>query len=98
MPPVVNRLRRQIVATLDHAGMFAQDVALGRHPPPVGIDPQADGSVREGCEGTMAPVGPRKPVARNTIAIALEADQTPSRRCRHRLPGNGSARHACSAR
>lgn len=54
------------VATLDHTGMFAQDVALGRVTPkacfqhddhPVRIDPQADGPVGEECEGSVAPDG-----------------------------------------
>jgi len=59
--------------------MFAQDVTLGRNDQPVRIDPQADWPICEGCEGTVAPVGPRKPVARNAVAIAFKADQTSGR-------------------
>lgn len=47
MPPVIDRPRWQLVAALDDAAMFAQDVALGRHDQPVRIDPQADRPVRE---------------------------------------------------
>jgi len=47
MSPVVDHPRRQMVATLDHAGMFAQDTAFGRDNQPVWIDPQADGTVGE---------------------------------------------------
>ena len=47
VPPVVNRLWWQLVTALDHAGMFAQDVALSRHHQPVRIDPKADGAVRK---------------------------------------------------
>lgn len=54
MPPVVNRLRRQVVTAPDDAGMFAQDVALGRHDQPVGIDSQADRPVREGRRDAVA--------------------------------------------
>lgn len=41
--------------------MLAQNPPLGDHPEPVGVDVQADRPVAEGCEGTVAPVGPRKP-------------------------------------
>ena len=47
MPPVMDRPRWQLVAALDDAAMFAQDVALGRHDQPVRMDPQADRPVRE---------------------------------------------------
>jgi hypothetical protein len=47
VPPVVDRARRQMVAALDQASMFAQDAALSRDDQPVGIDPKADGAVRE---------------------------------------------------
>ena len=71
MPPIMDCLRWQVVAALDHAVMFAQDIALGRVTPKacfqhddqsVGIDPQADRAVGKG--------------RRNAIAIAFEADQT----------------------
>lgn len=35
------------------------------HDEPVGVDPEADRPVGEGCEGTVAPVAPRKPEARH---------------------------------
>ena len=57
VPPIINRLRWQFVAALDHADMFAQDIALCRHDQPVRIDPQADGAVRKRCAGTVAPDG-----------------------------------------
>jgi len=62
MSPVIDRARQQLVIALDDAGMFAQDDTFGGHKQPVGIDPQADWPVREG--------------RRNTVAIALKADQT----------------------
>jgi hypothetical protein len=37
VPPVANRLCWQMMAALDHAGMFAQDAAFGRQNQPVGI-------------------------------------------------------------
>jgi len=43
------------------------------------VDPKAQRPVRKGCEGTVAPVGPRKPVARNAVAIAFKADQAGGR-------------------
>ena len=65
MSPVVDRPRWQVVAAFDDPRMLAQDVALRRHDQPVGMDPQADRSVRKGC--------------RNAVAIALEADQAGGR-------------------
>jgi len=59
MPPVATRLRRQVVAALDHAHMFAQNAALGRNGQPIGIDPQDDRSI-----------GERR---RNAAAISLKA-------------------------
>lgn len=59
-------LRRQLVAALDHADMFAQNIALRRvtpkacfqhDDPSVGIDPQAHRPVDKGCAGTVAPDG-----------------------------------------
>jgi hypothetical protein len=61
MPPVVDRLCRKMVAALDHAHMFAQDVSLSCHDQPVGVDPKADRPVRKGC--------------RDAVAIAFKADQ-----------------------
>ena len=65
MPPVVDRARRQLVATFNKPRMFAQDIALGCNDQPVGIDPQADGPVRKG--------------RRDAVAIAFEADQAGGR-------------------
>jgi hypothetical protein len=62
VPPIVNCPWWKMMAAFDDPQMFAQDTALGRHDQSVGIDPQADRTVREG--------------RRNAIAIALEADQT----------------------
>ena len=47
MSPVVDRPLWKVVAALDHARMFAQDVALGRNDQPIRIDPKADGPVGE---------------------------------------------------
>ena len=44
MPP---QRRGQMMAALDHTGMFAQDVPLGRHNQAIWIDPQADRSIGE---------------------------------------------------
>jgi hypothetical protein len=62
VPPIIDRLRWQLVTALDYAAMFAQDVALGCNDQPIGIDPQADRAIGKG--------------RRNAVAIALEADQT----------------------
>ena len=58
VPPIIDRLRWQLVTALDHAAMFAQDVALGRHDQPIRINPKADRAI-----------GKRR---RNTVAIALD--------------------------
>jgi hypothetical protein len=46
-----------VMRALDHPRMLAEDAPLGRHHEPVGVDPQTDGAVGEGCEGTVAPDG-----------------------------------------
>ena len=72
------------------------------------MDPQADGAVREGCEGTAAPVmrgdrgrasglvqpRMRKPAARNAGAVALKADQAgaETRSLCSTKPANGTGR------
>ena len=62
VPPIIDRLRWQLVTALDHPQMFAQDVALGCNDQPIRIYPQADRAIGKG--------------RRNALAIALEADQT----------------------
>ena len=56
MPPVVNRACWDLVATLDHPHMLAQDLTLGGVTPEAcfqhdhqafGIDAQTDGAVRK---------------------------------------------------
>ena len=47
MPPVVNRARWELVATLDHPHMLAQDLTLGSDHQAFGIDAQTDGAVRK---------------------------------------------------
>jgi hypothetical protein len=61
VPPVIDRSRRQGMTTLDQPFVFTQDLPLGGNNDPLGIDPQADGSVRKGRG--------------NAVAIALKADQ-----------------------
>ncbi len=89
VPPAVDGPVRQMVGALDQPPMLAEDLPLGGVTPQAclrhddkaaGVDPEADGAVGEGCAGTVAPVAPRKPAARNAAAVALEGDQAPSRR------------------
>lgn len=47
MPPVVDCPWRQVMGPLDQPSMLAQDLALGSHDNPFGIDPQADRTVRK---------------------------------------------------
>jgi len=61
VPPVIDRLPRLLVRTVDNPVVLAQDLPLGRDDQPIRIDPQAHWPVRKGC--------------RNAIAIALERDQ-----------------------
>lgn len=51
-----------MMRALDQSLMLAQDLSLGGHDDPVGIDPQAHRAVGEG--------------GRDAVAVALEADQT----------------------
>ena len=52
MSPVVNRAWRLVVAPLNNPLMLAQNIALGRNDQSLGINPQADGPVRNDA-GTL---------------------------------------------
>ena len=45
VPPVVDRAAGSVVGALSDPGVLADDMALGHHHEPVGVDPQADRSI-----------------------------------------------------
>ncbi len=86
VPPVVDRSVRQMAGALDQRRVLAEELSLGgvttkacpRYDnEAVGVEPEADRAVGKGCAGTVAPAAPRKPAARDTVAVAFEGDQTP---------------------
>ena len=62
VPPVIDRASRQVMRSLNDAGMLTQDLTLGHQHDPLGVNPQADRPVREG--------------GRHAVAVALEVYQT----------------------
>ena len=47
VPPVIDRLPTGVVGPVDDPGMLAQELTLGGHDDPLGIDPDADRAVGE---------------------------------------------------
>ena len=65
MPPVIDRPPAGVVRPVDYPGMLAQDLTLGGHDDPLGIDPDAD-----------RPVGER---GRHAVAVALKVHEADRR-------------------
>ena len=61
VPPVIDCPPSGVVRSVDNPSMFAQDLTLGGHDDPLGIDPDANRAVGKGCW--------------DAIPIAFKADQ-----------------------
>ena len=80
MPPVIDRSPASRVGLIDDARVFAQDLPLGRHDYPLGLDPHADRPVGERGGHTVVTLEADEADRRDPLGVLDEAVEGPAQR------------------